>query len=159
LKNKYLNCYLSSCSKTPLIKNRKVNMSILVFQAACHEHKFSTSFCTTKTENSLPPSSQTEKYIIRFWRDSGRFFSFEKALQDTSVVFDPKDRSITYPSEEQFEKLDERIRDCVSPLLSCLKNESLPITEDKVKNILGDTIVVLTDESQQETAPLSFQAT
>ncbi|MGB7127565.1 MAG: hypothetical protein WBD50_00545 [Candidatus Rhabdochlamydia sp.] len=133
-------------------------MSISAFQAACHEYKFSTSFCTTKTENVLPPSFQTEKYIIRFWGDLGARFSFEQALQDTSVVVDPKDRSITFPNEEQLKKLDEKVRDCASKLLSCLKEESLPVTQERIKKILGDTVVVLSNDSQQEAAPLSFQA-
>lgn len=133
-------------------------MSISAFQAACHKHKFSTSFCTTKTENVLPPSSQTEKYVVRFWGDLGAHFSSEKALQDTSVALNPKDRSITFPNEEQLNKLDEKVRDCASKLLSCLKEEPLPVTQERIKDILGDTVVVLSNDSQQEADPLSFQA-
>ncbi|PWU14308.1 MAG: hypothetical protein C5B45_04550 [Chlamydiae bacterium] len=132
-------------------------MSISAFQAACHEHKFSTSFCTTKTENVLPPSSQPEKYVVRFWGDLGARFSFEKALQNTSVVFDPKDKSITFPDKEQLNKLDEKERDCASKLLSCIKEESLPIMGERVKHILGNTVVTLSSEPQRKTAPLSSQ--
>lgn len=129
-------------------------MSIPAFQNACHENNFSTSFHTTKTENILPQGSPTEKYVIRFWEDLGSRFSFDEALQNTSVVFDPKNKNITYPNEEQLEKLDERMSACVFPLLSCLKKEPVPIMGDRVKHILGNTVV---DKSQQETDLLSFQ--
>ena len=129
-------------------------MSIPAFQNACHENNFSTSFHTTTTNNILPQGSPTQKYAIRFWEKYKPSFSFDKACQNTSVVFDPKNKNITYPNEEQLEKLDERIRVCVFDLLSCLKKEPVPIMGDRVKHILGNTAV---DKSEQETDLLSFQ--
>ncbi|MDR2540145.1 MAG: hypothetical protein LBC45_06180 [Chlamydiales bacterium] len=116
-------------------------MSIAAFQNVCQTHNIATSACNTTADNFYPEYSETTKTVIRFWKNNGSQFSPDKANQDGSVVFDPQNREITFPNEEQLQKLDQIVQDCIFELFVCLKEETLPITKERVISMLGDTVV------------------
>jgi len=110
----------------------------------------------TQTENIAPKYAKTQRMIIRLWADKGENFNPDMALQDGSVVFSPDDGSITFsgamtpPLENRTDDLKEKVKVCISKLLSCLEEEIFPMEQQRIKDILGDTIVVLSSASQQE---------
>lgn len=131
-------------------KNRKAYMSITAFQNACNTHNIATSACKTIANNFLPVDpeySETTRMIVRFWGNNGAQFSFHQANQDGSLVFDPQNKEITFPNNEQLQKLDQTVQNCISKLLICLEDEILPITKERVITILGDTVVKLQTEA------------
>ncbi|KAG6559022.1 hypothetical protein RHABOEDO_001815 [Candidatus Rhabdochlamydia oedothoracis] len=115
-------------------------MSISAFQDVCRIHNISTSACNGTADNFYPECPETKKMVIRFWENNGAKFNINKANQDGSVVFDPLNREITFPNETQLQKLDQAVQDCVSKLFDCLKEETLPITKERVMIIIGDTV-------------------
>lgn len=83
---------------------------------------------------------------INFWAYNGLNFNQDLTEKNGTIIFEPTTGRLTYPSAAQLSELDRRVQECISNLWICLK-EQLPITEQKIPNILGDTVVQLPSES------------